>query len=81
VTALQMNRVPLPPSSPELNPAERIFEELRARLEGRVYDSLEDKRAQAEAYLQELAAAPERVKQLCGWHWIVDALRALPAPA
>lgn len=81
VTELQMKRVPLPPYSPELNPAERIFEELRARLEGRVYDALEDKRAEAEAYLQELAADPERVKQLCGWHWIVDALHALPAPA
>jgi transposase len=79
VTELQMKRVPLPPSSPELNPAERIFEELRARLEGRVYDSLEAKQAQADAYLQDLAASPERVKQLCGWHWIVNALDALPA--
>jgi hypothetical protein len=51
----------------------------RARLEGRVYDSLEAKQAQADAYLQELAASPERVKQLCGWHWIVNALNALPA--
>ena len=79
VTELATKRVPLPPYSPELNPAERIFEELRGRLEGRVYDSLEAKQAEAEAYLQELAADPERVKQLCGWHWIVNALHDLPA--
>jgi transposase len=79
VTELKMKRVPLPPYSPELNPAERIFEEVRARLEGRVYDSLEAKQAKADAYLQELAASAERVKQLCGWHWIVNALDALPA--
>jgi transposase len=30
----------LPSYSPELNPAERIFEEVRRRVEGRVYDSL-----------------------------------------
>jgi hypothetical protein len=46
-----------------------------------VYDSLETKQAEAEAHLRELAADPERVKQLCGWHWIVDALHDLPAAA
>ena len=79
VTELGMKRVPLPPYSPELNPAERVFEELRARLEGKVYDSLDAKQAEAERYLQELAADPERVQQLCGWQWIRDALQQLPA--
>ena len=81
VTELATKRVALPAYSPELNPAERVFEELRARLEGRVYDSLSAKQAEAEAYLQELAADPERVKQLCGWQWIIDALHGLPAAA
>jgi hypothetical protein len=81
VTELETKRVALPAYSPELNPAERVFEELRARLEGRVYDSLSAKQAAAEAYLQELVADPERVKQLCGWQWIIDALHGLPAAA
>jgi transposase len=81
VLELATKRVALPAYSPELNPAERVFEELRARLEGRVYDSLSAKQAEAEAYLQELAADPERVKQLCGWQWIIDALQGLPAAA
>jgi DDE superfamily endonuclease len=81
VTELATKRVALPAYSPELNPAERVFEELRARLEGRVYASLEAKQAAAETYLRELAADSERVKQLCGWQWIIDALQGLPAAA
>jgi hypothetical protein len=78
VAALPFPRIPLPAYSPELNPAERIFEEIRARTEGRVHDSLEAKRTVAEAYLQELADDPARVRQLCGWHWIRDAFTDLP---
>ncbi len=69
-------RVPLPPYSPELNPAERIFEELRRRIEGQVYDDLKAKREEAEAYLNELEADPERVRSLCGWGWIRRSLEA-----
>ena len=48
-------RVFLPSYSPELNPAERIFEEVRRRVEGKVYESLHDKPEEAESYLKELA--------------------------
>lgn len=34
----------LPPSAPELNPAERVIEEIRGRIEGRLYDSPSDGR-------------------------------------
>ena len=81
IAALAMTRIALPPYSPELNPAERIFEEIRARTEGVVYESLEAKRAVAEAYLQELGRDPERVTRLCGWSWIRDALADLPPQA
>ena len=74
-------RVALPPYSPELNPAERVFEEVRRRVEGRVYGALADKQAAAEALLAELAADPERVRRLCAWDWIVAAHDALPPPA
>jgi hypothetical protein len=73
-------RVRLPAYSPELNPAERVFEEIRRRTEGRVYDTVDDKRAVAQAYLTTLAADPHHVRQLCGWAWLTDALDALPAP-
>jgi transposase len=74
-------RVRLPAYSPELNPAERVFEEIRRRTEGRVYDSVADKQAVAQAYLAGLAADPDRIRQLCGWDWLTDALAALPAPS
>jgi len=71
-------RVRLPPYSPELNPPERVFEEIRRRTEGRVYDTLADKQALVDAYLAELATDPARVRQLCGWAWLTNALQALP---
>jgi hypothetical protein len=71
-------RVRLPPYSPELNPAERVFEEIRRRTEGRVYDTLAHKQARTETYLTDLAADPARVRRLCGWSWLTAALDALP---
>ncbi len=70
----------LPPFSPELNPAERVFEEVRRCVEGRLWDSLQDKVAAVEAFLSELAADPARVRRLAGWEWIRIALARLPAP-
>jgi hypothetical protein len=76
---LPTRRVLLPPYSPELNPAERLFEELRRRLEGCAYPSVADKQAVADDYLTDLAADPARVRRLCGWAWIRAALQSLPA--
>ena len=67
-----------PPYSPELNPAERVFEEIRRRVEGRVYPDLAAKKRAVEEVLEELAADPEKVKQLTGWRWILDAFQKLP---
>ena len=75
---LPTRRVRLPPYSPELNPAERVFQEIRRRTEGRVYDTVADKQAAADAYLVRLAADPDRVRRLCGWPWLTDALDRLP---
>lgn len=69
----------LPPYSPELNPAERVFEEVRRWTEGKVYPSLEDKVAAVAAYLTELESNPGRVRGLAGWDWIEDAIQTLPA--
>ena len=75
---LRTTRVFLPSYSPELNPAERIFEEVRRRVEGKVYESLHEKREEAESYLKELAADLERVKSLCSWGWLRESLESLP---
>ena len=71
--------VALPPYSPELNPAERLFEEVRRRVEGQVYATLDDKVDAVQAFLEELDADPARVRQLCGWDWLTAALDGLPS--
>ncbi len=71
-------RVVQPPASPELNPAERIFEEIRRYIEGRCYGSLAEKVLRVENWLRRLAAAPDRIRRLCGWDWILDCLDRLP---
>ena len=66
-----------PPAAPELNPAERVFEELRRAIEGRSYPTIEAKMAVVErelAALAALAADPVRIRRLTGWGWIADAL-------
>ena len=69
----------LPPYSSELNPAERLFEEVRRRVEGTVYATLDDKVDAVQAFLEELDADPARVRQLCGWDWLTAALDGLPS--
>ena len=69
-----------PPYSPELNPAERVFEYLRSKVEGKIYGKIEAKKAVIEAELAQLAAAPDKVKSLAGWVWIQHSVEALFIP-
>ena len=79
---VEVVRIEQLPYSPELNPAERIFEELRSKVEGKVYGEVERKKAAVEEELRKLVTAPEKVKQLAGWSWIqqsVDSLYSIMA--
>ena len=67
-----------PPYAPELNPAERLIEEIRRAVDGRVYAALDDKIAAVEAFLLQLDADPERVRRLAAWDWIEHAFDSLP---
>jgi hypothetical protein len=78
IADLDLALVGLPPYSPELNPAERLFEEIRRHVEGRVYATLDAKVAEVQSFLEELDADPPRVRRLCGWDWINTAIAALP---
>ena len=68
-----------PPYAPELNPAERVLEEIRRAIEGEVYPSIEAKMAAVEDFLACLDADPARVRRLAGWGWVAQAFRQLPA--
>jgi len=78
VRSIGVALVEQPAGSPELNPAERVFEELRRQIEGRLYATIEEKVAAVEAELVALAADAERIRRLAGWSWILEARRALP---
>lgn len=67
-----------PTAAPELNPAERVFEELRREVEGDIYGTIGKKMTAVEGELEAMAASPERVQSLTGWSWIRDALAQLP---
>jgi len=67
-----------PAASPELNPAERVGEVIRAAVGGRVYATLWQKMLAVEAVLHEFQADRQRVKQLTGYPWILDTLKELP---
>ena len=65
----------LPAYSPELNPVERVFCEVRRCVEGVVYGSLEAKMAAVEGALEGLR---DGMVRLVGWDWIREALKGLP---
>ncbi len=85
VRAVGLPLVALPPYSPELDPAERVFREIRREVEGEVYDTLATKRTRIDTWLQALAAAPDRLASLTAWSWIRDQITAAfplrPAPS
>jgi transposase len=66
VRELGMPLIGLPPYSPELNPAERVFEEVRRDIEGKVYATLDEKMKAVQEFLSDLESDPERVRPLPG---------------
>ncbi len=78
VAEVGLKLIEQPGYAPELNPAERVFEEIRREVEGWLYETLADKVAAVERVLRQLGGDPERVKRLVGWTWIQQALAVLP---
>lgn len=60
----------LPPYSPELNPAERFFEELRRATANHIFKSIEEQERAIEEKLNALADDSEGMKRLLGYDWI-----------
>lgn len=61
----------LPPYSPELNPAERFFEELRKATANRIFKSIAEQEQAIEHKLNRLAEDTDGMKQLLGYEWIL----------
>lgn len=63
----------LPAYSPELNPVERFFEELRRRMKFKIFDSLEEAEKCLSEVLEEFYNDAERVKSLTLFPYITYA--------
>jgi hypothetical protein len=70
-----MRLLPLPPYSPELNPVENLWDELREKFFGNVVfdgmDALEGRLVQG---LRHLERHPEAVGSIVAWSWIIKAI-------
>jgi len=74
VTQGGMPLVSLPTYSPELNPAERLNEEIRRLLKGKTFRTLAEKVLVVENQLRRWKANPAFIQRLCGYYWIEDCL-------
>jgi len=65
--------LPLPPYSPELNPQEHVWDELREKqFPNRVMDDMGRVIAQLQDGLMRMASDSARVRSLTAWPWIVS---------
>ncbi len=62
----------LPPYSPELNPAERFFEEIRKTTANHIFKSIEEQETVIETRIKQLADDTEGMKRLTGYGWILE---------
>ncbi|SDY39953.1 transposase [Nitrosomonas sp. Nm33] len=65
----------LPPYSPELNPQEHLWDELREKyFHNRVFDSIDTLENHLVSALCNLENAPALIKSITGWDWIINAV-------
>jgi len=64
----------LPPRSPELNPAERWFRELRRRLSNRVFETIEAIEETLTERLRPYWNDKHLLRRLTGYDWWLDGL-------
>lgn len=65
----------LPPYSPELNPAENMWDEIREKgFRNCVFRDMKAVEERLIQSLQEIESDPDRVKSITGWKWIVSSI-------
>ncbi len=61
-----------PPYSPQVNPIERLWKEIKKKLKWELFENLDSLRNRLSQVLQELT--PQAIKSVTGWDFILDAL-------
>lgn len=70
-----MRLVKLPPYSPELNPVEHIWDDLREKsFHNRVFNSIDALEQHLSSSLLEMELDNQRVHSITAWPWIINAL-------
>ena len=62
----------LPSYSPELNPVERFFQEMRKVTANRIFENINAQEGLIEQALNNWMNNEKSIKNLCGYNWIVD---------
>ena len=74
-TPINMRLLKLPPYSPELNPVEHIWDEIREKyFTNRVFESLDALEGQLVNALRDMEYDHDRVSSITSWPWILFAL-------
>lgn len=60
----------LPPYSPELNPAERFFEEIRKSTANKIFESIDAQEDAIAKKVKDTSADIDGMKELTGYEWI-----------
>jgi transposase len=76
----ELEPIALPRYSPELNPAERWFEQLRATLANRVFASLADLEAALTEALEPYWEEPDKLARLTAYPWWRKAVQQIATP-
>ena len=70
-----MRLLPLPAYSPELNPVENIWEEVREKgFHNKVFSDLEPLEEELLRSMKRLEDHPEITRSIAGWPWIINAI-------
>jgi len=66
----------LPPYSPELNPIENVWDEIREKFfHNRVFDSIEALEDQLCSALLYMENNPKVIRSIVAWPWIINAVK------
>lgn len=64
-----LRQIPLPPYSPELQPAEHLWPLVDEALANRVFTSIQELETALEARLRVLSERPEQIRSTTRFHW------------
>lgn len=70
-----MRLIFLPPYSPELNPVEHIWDDLREKhFHNQTFDSMRAVERRLCIGLRDFESSPDRVQSIVGWDWIINSV-------